>query len=160
MKVRTRTLGFTLGELLVSVAIISLLASMAMPIVEMTVKRRKEAELRVALRDIRRAIDAYKDASDQHRIAVADDASGYPPTLFELSGGVTDLAHPGGAKLVFLRRIPRDPMNADESLGPADTWGVRSYASPAEAPRAGDDVFDVYSQSGATGMNGVPYAEW
>lgn len=152
--------GFSLVELLVSVAILSLLASMAMPVVELAVKRRKEAELRVALRDIRHAIDAYKDAVDQHRIATADDAHGYPPTLLELAVGVTDLAHPDGAKLVFLRRIPRDPMNSDDSLDAIDSWGVRSYASTADAPRAGDDVFDVYSQSTETGMNGVPYAEW
>lgn len=152
--------GFSLIELLVSAAILGILASVAMPVVELTVQRQHEAELRVALRSIRQALDAYKEAADQHRIAVDDGASGYPPSLRELTSGLRDLAHPDGTRLVFLRRIPRDPMNRDAGLSAIDTWGKRSYESPAEAPRDGADVFDVYSLSTGIGLNGVPYAQW
>lgn len=152
--------GFSLVELLVSVAIIGLLASMAMPVVELARKRQKEAELRTALHDIRRAIDAYKDAATAHRIAVADGASGYPPTLTDLAAGVQDLANTSGPKLYFLRRVPRDPFNADASVAAVDSWALRSFASPADKPAPGEDVFDVSSTSSDVGLNGIPYEEW
>jgi len=160
MTQRAAHLGFSLVELLVSAAILALLASVAMPVVELTVKRQREAELRVALRDIRRAIDAYKEAANQHRIAVEEGASGYPPSLLELTSGLPDPAHPEGARLVFLRRVPRDPLNTDAGISAIDSWGKRSYESTADAPREGADVFDVYSLSAGTGLNGIPYAQW
>lgn len=152
--------GFSLLELLATAAIIGLLATVAVPFVETTVKRQKERELRVALRDIREAIDAYKRAVSTGHIATKTGLSGYPPSLTELAGGVTDLAHANGPKLYFLRRIPRDPFFADSTVGAIDTWGQRSFVSEPESPVAGDDVFDVYSLSPKTGLNGVPYREW
>ncbi|HTD05252.1 type II secretion system protein [Undibacterium sp.] len=157
---RRRIAGFSLIELMASAAILGLLATVAVPFVETTVKRQKEHELRLALNNIRQAIDAYKLASAGGHIATKPEQSGYPPSLTELVGGVTDLARPGGPKLYFLRSIPRDPFFADGSVAAIDTWGKRSYDSPPDHPREGDDVFDVYSTSAQTGLNGVPYQEW
>lgn len=157
---RLHAYGFSLVELLVSVAILGLLASVAMPVVEYTQRRQKEVELRIALHDIRRAIDAYKDAAAGHRIFVKEGASGYPPSLVDLTAGVKDLSSPDGPLLYFMRRVPRDPMNADPSVSAVDSWRKRSYSSPPDAPHEGDDVYDVYSQSPDNGLNGVPYAEW
>jgi general secretion pathway protein G len=155
-----RARGFSLVELMVSVAILGLLASIAMPVVELTQKRHREAQLRTALKDIRVAIDAYKDATQHHRITTADGASGYPPGLEDLVAGVKDLASPNGAALYFIRRIPRDPFCPDATATAIDSWGKRSFESSADAPREGDDVFDVYSKSTEVGMNSVPYREW
>jgi general secretion pathway protein G len=152
--------GFSLVELLVSVAIMGVLAAVAMPLVQITLQREKEHELRLALQDIRHAIDAYKAASVSGRIAIAPGQSGYPPTLTELVAGVPDAQHPDGPHLYFLRRIPRDPFSQDRTAPAAEAWGLRSFASPPERPRAGDDVFDVYSLSSSAGLNGMPYAEW
>lgn len=157
---RFRHSGFSLVELLVSVAIIGVLASVAMPVVELTQKRQKEAELRAALRDIRRAIDAYKDAADHKRIKVETDASGYPPTLAVLVDGSPDLAGKNGAVIYFLRRVPRDPFNNDPSVSASDTWGKRSFASPASKPAPGADVYDIYTKSEGIGLNGIAYKEW
>jgi general secretion pathway protein G len=151
--------GFSLIELLAAAAILGLLASVAVPFVETAIKREKEQALRIALRDIRQAIDAYKQATAAGQITVAKDASGYPPTLTDLVAGSEDAAKPG-RKLYFLRRIPRDPFYPDATTGAVDTWGLRSFDSPADHPKKGDDVFDVYSTSGKTGLNGVPYGEW
>jgi general secretion pathway protein G len=155
-----RLRGFSLVELLVSVAILGLLASIAMPVVELTRKREQETQLRVALRDIRRAIDAYKDAVVQKRIAVEEGASGYPPSLMTLVEGVPDLASKSGAKLYFLRRVPRDPFNTDSGVTAADSWRLRSFASSPASPSAGADVFDVYTTSTGIGLNGIAYSEW
>lgn len=151
--------GFSFVELLVSAAILGVLASVAMPLAETTVRRQKEHDLRIALRDIRQAIDAYKLASASGSIAVLPDQSGYPAGLTDLAGGVDDAKHPG-VKLYFLRRVPRDPFVADEAISAIDTWGKRSFASSADDPQEGVDVFDVYSLSKQTGLNGVPYKEW
>lgn len=156
---RHRLGGFSFIELLASAAILALLASIAVPFVETTVKRQKEQELRVALRDIRQGIDAYKQAADSKRIAVEATQSGYPPTLQDLVGGVADTTR-DGKTVYFMRRIPRDPFFADSSVAAVDTWGLRSFASPTDKPKPGDDVFDVYSTSQLVGLNGVPYAEW
>lgn len=156
---KLRLRGFTLIELLAAAAILGILASVAVPVVTTTVRREKERELRLALRDVRRGIDAYKDAADSGRIKVDTNASGYPPSLLDLVSGVTDVNNPSGPRLYFLRRIPREPF-ADRSLAPADTWAKRSYDSPPESPHEGADVFDISSTSAATGLNGVPYAEW
>jgi len=152
--------GFTLIELVISVALIGLLTSMAVPLLEVTQQRQKEVELRHALRQIRLAIDAYHQAAQAHRIDTAADASGYPPHLDVLEQGVADITRPDSAKIYFLRRLPRDPMHPDPQAKASDTWGKRSYKSPPDAPRAGDDVFDVYSLSAASGLNGVPYRQW
>ncbi|MDH4095773.1 MAG: type II secretion system GspH family protein [Betaproteobacteria bacterium] len=152
--------GFTLIELLITVAIIATLASIAMPLSELAVQRAKEAELRKALRDIRDALDTYKRASDEGRIVRAADQSGFPPALQVLVEGVTDARSPSGAKIYFLRRIPRDPMTESPETPPASTWRLRSYASPPDKPVPGKDVFDVYSASTRMGLNGIPYREW
>ena len=153
----TSTSGFTLIELVVTIAIVAVLASGIMPMIEVTVQRNKEQELRVALMQIRNAIDAYKHAGiDEHTVG----ASGYPRTLESLADGVEDAKSPTKAKIFFLRRIPRDPMSTDPSIPAAETWGRRSYASSAENPQEGKDVFDIYSLSTERGLNGIPYQEW
>lgn len=156
----SRRLGFSLVELMVAAAIVGLLATVAVPVVELTVKRNKEHALRLALREIRSGLDAYKAAAAAGRIAQAPGDNGYPPSLMDLVSGVADASNPAGPRLYFLRRLPRDPLHPDAKLAAADTWGLRSFDSPPNAPRAGRDVFDVHSQSVASGLNGVPYAEW
>ena len=151
--------GFTLIELVITVAIVAILASAAMPLTQIVVQRGKEQELRSALRQIREAIDAYKQAGDEGRIEKKADASGYPPALAVLVEGVEDVKKPDKPRIYFLRRLPRDPFAPDE-VKPGDTWGLRAYASPADDPREGDDVFDVYSLADGEGLNGVPYREW
>lgn len=152
--------GFTLIELVITVAIISILASVALPLSEMVVQRAKEQDLRRALREIRAGIDAHKQAFDDGHIRKLAGASGYPPRLEDLVNGVEDQKSPRKDKLYFLRRIPRDPFATDANLQPAETWGKRSYASPADDPREGDDVFDIYSRAESKGLNGRPYREW
>ena len=151
--------GFTLIELVIAVAIVAILASAALPLNELVVQRAKEQDLRRALREIRTAIDAYKQASDEGRVLKRVGESGYPKKLEDLVEGVEDQLNPKKQRIYFLRRIPRDPF-APETLAAAETWGKRSYASPPEEPRDGDDVFDVFSLSTATGINGRPYKEW
>ena len=154
------TFGFTLIELVVTVAIVAVLASGIMPMIEVTVQRNKEQELRAALMQIRNAIDAYKKASRDGHIASPADSSGYPRTIESLAAGVEDAKNPAKAKIYFLRRIPRDPMSSDPGTPAAQTWGKRSYASSAENPQEGNDVFDIYSLSTEKGLNGIPYQEW
>lgn len=151
--------GFTLIELLVTMALISLFATMALPLAELTLKRTQEAELRTSLRQIREALDAYKLAADEARIAVRAGDSGYPPSLNVLVEGVVDIRSPEKRLIYFLRRIPRDPL-ADHGVKAENSWGKRSYKSPYDRPRPGDDVFDVYSLSTEAGINGIPYDEW
>ncbi|MEP6502032.1 MAG: type II secretion system protein [Betaproteobacteria bacterium] len=151
--------GFALIELLISVVILGLLAGGAMTFAALARQRNDEQELRAGLREIRQAIDAYKRASDDKRIARAADETGYPRSLSELVDGVTDIANPKAAKIHFLRRLPRDPL-ADPTLAAEATWGLRSYASAADNPQEGRDVFDVYSKSLRQGLNGQPYGKW
>jgi general secretion pathway protein G len=154
-----RARGFTLIELLVTLALIGLVAAIALPVAELTTQRIKESELRSALRQIRVALDAYKQAVDEGHIILRVSDSGYPKSLEVLVDGVEDARSPTRAKINFLRRIPRDPF-ADPTLKPEDTWGKRSYQSEHDRPRAGDDVYDVHSLAPGTGINGVQYREW
>lgn len=152
--------GFTLIELLVTVAIVSLLATMALPVAELAARRSQEQELRAALREIRQAIDAYKRAVDEGRIDRQADASGYPPTLQALVEGVEDARSAKKQRIHFLRRVPRDPFVRDPALPAELTWGLRSHDSPHDAPSEGRDVYDVHSLAPGQGLNGRPYREW
>ena len=155
-----RSSGFSLVELMITLAMLALLASVAVPFAQLAQQRQKEGELREALRQIRTALDAYRQAVKEGRIEASADSSGYPPDLDALWKGVTDKTKPDASKLYFLRRLPRDPFFPDASVPAAETWGLRSYESPPDAPQPGRDVFDVYSLSSATGLNGLPYREW
>jgi general secretion pathway protein G len=145
--------GFTLIEMLIAAAIVALLATVALPLAEVTVQRNKEQDLRRSLREVRGAIDAYKRATDEGRIEKKVDRSGYPPSLTVLVEGVKDVRSPKDDKMFFLRRLPRDPLTGQQ-------WGLRSYASAADSPQAGEDVYDVFTRSSSVGLNGVPYKEW
>jgi general secretion pathway protein G len=156
-----RDRGFTIVELVFTVAIVSLLASAVVPSAQLVYQRERELELRASLRTIRAALDAYKLASDTGRIKKKLDTTGYPPDLRALVDGVDDASSAKeGVKIYFLRRLPRDPFWPDATAPAADTWGLRSYASPPDDPQPGDDVYDVYSRSPRTGLNGVPYRDW
>jgi general secretion pathway protein G len=158
--VRSRQAAFTLIELLMTLAIISVLAAAAFPLSEMSARRVKERELREGLWQIRAAIDAYKQAFDDGRIQRVTGQSGYPPDLRTLVEGVRNAKDPAGRRIFFLRRIPRDPFAEEPAQAPERTWARRSYDSPADEPKEGADVYDVYSLSAKTGLNGVPYREW
>ena len=147
--------------------IMTILATAALPLRELMVKREKEEDLRTALRQIRTAIDAYKQAVDDGKITKKADESGYPPRLEELFIGVPDAKSTDKKVIYFLRRLPRDPMFVEMDISPGmpvtsavDTWGKRSYESPWDSPKEGNDVFDVFSRSEEIGLNGIPYREW
>lgn len=155
-----RARGFTLIELLVTLAILGLLSALVIPTAQVVVQRRQEQDLRDSLREVRHALDAYKKAYDDGRITKTVAASGYPKNLELLVEGVPDIQSPRLTRMYFLRRVPRDPFNADATLSDAQTWGKRSYASEPDQPREGEDVYDIFSQSDKTGLNGIPYKKW
>ncbi|WP_061158525.1 type II secretion system protein [Caballeronia temeraria] len=152
--------GFTIIELLVTLAILAALAMVAAPLVQIAAQRNREDELRRALWSIRDAIDAYKKAGDDGKIDRPVGESGYPSKLDTLVQGVVDKTSPTHARIYFLRRVPRDPMCDCPSRSDDATWGKRSYASPPDSPSEGNDVYDVHSLSEGTGLNGVPYRKW
>lgn len=155
-----RRSGFTLIEMAITVALVGILASALVPLADLTVQRMHEKDLRLALRQIRSAIDSYKVAVDAGMIMRKVDSSGYPPDLAVLASGVDDIRQPGQSKIRFLRKLPRDPFFPDPGVTAEDTWGKRSYASQPDAPQEGADVFDVYSRAEGVGLNGVPYSQW
>lgn len=157
---RQRARGFTFIELMMTLAIMAVLAMVATPLARLTAQRQKEQDLRSALFQIREALDAYKRASDQGRLVARLGESGYPKSLDLLVDGVEDQRSPAHQKLYFLRRLPRDPMFSDAAAPAASTWGLRSYASAPDDPSEGEDVFDVYSKSDQPGLNGVAYRKW
>ncbi len=146
--------GFTLIELIVAMAILSILASGIIPLSQVTYRRTKEVELRRNLRIVRDAIDEYKKMADDNKIARGAMESGYPKTLEVLVEGVP-LEGPVAKKVKFLRRIPRDPMTREGQ------WGLRSYTDESDAETWGEqDVYDLYSMSDKEGLDGTPYRDW
>lgn len=152
--------GFTLVEMLVVAAMMAIVATAVLPMADIASVRGKERELRRSLLEIRSAIDAYKRFVDEARPPSARGTTGYPPDLQSLVQGLPD-TRPGAPtpRIVWLRRLPRDPF-APTDLAAEQTWGLRSYDSPADAPRAGADVYDVYSLSTRRGSNGIWLRQW
>ncbi len=151
--------GFTLIELVVTLALVGLLAMMAAPLVELSAQRARESDLRRALRDIRTALDQYKAAAEQGLVERKVGDSGYPPDLERLATGVRNQKSPKQELIYFMRSLPRDPF-APADMPAAATWALRSHASAPSDPAPGADVFDVHSRAEGTGLNGVPYREW
>ena len=148
------TAGFTFIELMASITIILLLTTIALPLARVQIQRTKETELRRDLRQLRDAIDHYKDFADRGMIPVKADTFGYPPDLQTLVDGVT-LKGAATAKYKFLRRLPIDPMTDS-----AD-WGMRSMQDDADSRSwGGQNVFDVYSKSDGTALDGTKYSDW
>lgn len=158
--------GFTLIELLITLALVGLVSMMVVPLYDMAVTRGKEAELRQALRTIRAGIDAYKAATDAGVLSREAGESGYPSSLdqltepLELQGkrNLTDTI--ASQRMVILRQLPRDPFSPNVQEPAASTWHTRAYASRADDPQPGADVFDVSSKSGRTALDGSVYAAW
>jgi general secretion pathway protein G len=150
--------GYSFVELLVVASIILILASAIMPLARVTVQRQRELELHRMLREMRTAIDRYKDAVDTGQIGSTDvktGSEGYPPDLETLVEGVSAANDASGRKLKFLRRVPIDPMTQS-----AD-WGMRSYQDrPDSTTWGGQNVYDVFTKSGGTALNGTKYRDW
>lgn len=143
--------GFTLVELIVATAILLILTGMAVPMARVTIKREKEHELRQDLWEMRDAIDRYKDAADRGAFQIKVDSQGYPPDMDTLVKGV-DV---NGKKLRFLRKIPIDPMTG------SDDWGLRSMQDDPDSDSwGGQNVFDVFTKSDGTALDGTKYKDW
>jgi general secretion pathway protein G len=154
MKRRNSEAGMTLLELIIACSILVVLASAALPVARYTIIRSKETELRRDLREMKDAIDRYKDLADRNLIRVEVGSEGYPPDLETLVKGVP-LGAGTDRKIRFLRKIPVDPMTGTED------WGLRSMNDdPASDSWGGQNVFDVYTKSQATGLDGTPYKDW
>jgi len=150
--IRKNTAGFTLAELVMVVALIAVLSTMVLPVAKFTVKRRKETELRLALRQVRTAIDEYKRLSDQGLIPVKIGGEGYPESLEELVEGVEIVGQE--TKRRFLRRIPPDPMTHDD-------WVLRSYQDDMDSTSwGGENVYDIRTSSEGIALDGTKYADW
>jgi general secretion pathway protein G len=156
--------GFTLLEMVVTLSILALLTTVAIPVIQTSVKREKEAELRRSLRMIREAIDQYKKLADEKKIKTDPESYGYPPNLETLVNGVEieeEVIEPSGRKTVkkvlirFLRKIPLDPMTNSYD------WGLRSYQDKPDSDSwGGENVYDVYTRSQATALDGTKYRDW
>jgi general secretion pathway protein G len=156
--------GFTLIEMIVTLTVLAILAAVAMPIAKTAIQRDKELELRRALREIREALDAYKKLADEKKIEVEEDSEGYPPDLETLVNGVevqeSQEGEEGGGKaskktIRFLRRIPKDPMTGTVE------WGLRSYQDDPDSDVWGEEnVYDIYTKSGAKALDGSRYRDW
>ncbi len=150
--------GFSFVELLVVSALLLIISSAVLPLAKVTIQRQREIELRRALREMRTAIDRYKDAVDQGLIGSVDvkaGSEGYPADLDVLVKGVAVANDASGRKLKFLRRIPIDPMTKSTD------WGKRSYQDPPDSTSwGGQNVFDVYTKSSGTGLDGTKYSDW
>jgi len=148
---RRSTAGLTLIELVVTIGILLVLSTAAIPVARMTIQRTREAELRRDLREMRDAIDRYKDAADRGGFQVKVGTEGYPPDLETLVKGVDS----NGKKIKFLRRIPKDPLTGK------DEWGMRSMQDdPASDSWGGQNVFDVYTKSEGSALDGTKYKDW
>jgi general secretion pathway protein G len=154
--------GFTLVELLVTLALVGIAASVVLPLASVIETRAKESELRRSLRTIRQALDNYKTAADAGVIDKQTGSSGYPPSLDVLVTGVPRSAAMGfsATPMVFLRSVPRDPFAETQDSPAAQTWHIRSYGAKPGDFSAGKDVFDVSSKSDKTGMDGTRYSDW
>jgi general secretion pathway protein G len=152
------TRGYTFVELIIVTTIILILASAVQPLVRVTIQRQKESELRRALRDMRDAIDKFKESADAQMIPTSElkaNSEGYPPDLDTLVEGVSVMNDATGRKLKFLRRIPIDPMTG------TDEWGMRSYQDKPDTTRwGGQNVFDVFTTSQGTALDGTKYRDW
>jgi general secretion pathway protein G len=150
--------GYTFVELIVVTTIVLILASAVQPLARVAIQRQKESELHRVLREMRNAIDKFKDAADAQMIPSTElkaNSEGYPPDLESLVEGVSAANDATGRKLKFLRRIPVDPMTG------SDEWGMRSYQDKSDATRwGGQNVYDVFSLSEGTGLDGTRYKDW
>jgi general secretion pathway protein G len=160
MRFKRLSAGYTLVELLVVMAILGILAAAVMPLGEALMRAQQERQLRLALANIRQAIDEFKRAADKGHIRANASEAGYPRSLQSLVSGVTDTRQgSSGQTMYFLRQLPRDPFAAPDLPAEA-TWRVRSYASPPDRPALGADVFDVSSSSDGVAMDGSLLREW
>jgi len=157
-KISSQKKGFTLIEMLVTLTILAILAGAIMPLAKIAVKREKEIELRRSLRLIREAIDTYKRLADEKKIEVEEETEGYPPDLEILIKGVEleENGEKSTTKIIkFLRRIPKDSMT--NSLD----WGLRSYQDDSDSTTwGGENVYDIYTKSQATALDGTKYKDW
>jgi general secretion pathway protein G len=158
MKFLRDTRGYTFIELIIVTTIVLILASAVQPLAKVAIQRQKEMELKRVLRDMRDAIDKFKDASDAQLIPSTElkpGSEGYPSDLEMLVEGVSVLNDQSGRKLKYLRRVPKDPLTG------TDEWGLRSYQDKPDATRwGGQNVFDVYSLSQGTALDGSKYKDW
>ena len=156
MKMRARwEKGMTMTELVLVLAILSILTAVAVPTIEMSVKRQKEIELRRALRILRTAIDDYKRASDMGWFMTDYEQFGYPPDLETLIEGVEKQGLEGGEEIKFLRNLPLDPMTNTYE------WGLISYQDEPDAESwGGENVFDIHTTNQATALDGTKYSDW